>query len=87
MTAECCESFAGTDMRGETIPDSRSSIINYRTNACCYFVSCNVYCATVCHRFSYQTPFVLWTFRSSAVPQQTGGKVEINEGVARKGHS
>ena len=24
MTAECCESFAGTDMRGETIPDSRS---------------------------------------------------------------
>jgi len=44
MTAECCESFAGTDMRGETIPDSRSSIINYRTNACCYFVSCNVLC-------------------------------------------
>jgi len=24
MTAECCESFAGTDVRGETIPDSRS---------------------------------------------------------------
>ena len=22
MTAECCESFAGTDVRGETIPDS-----------------------------------------------------------------
>ena len=21
MTAECCESFAGTDVRGETIPD------------------------------------------------------------------
>jgi len=24
MPAECCESFAGTDVRGETIPDSRS---------------------------------------------------------------
>ena len=24
MTAECCESFAGTDVRGETIPNSRS---------------------------------------------------------------
>jgi len=24
MMAECCESFAGTDVRGKTIPDSRS---------------------------------------------------------------
>ena len=24
MTAECCESFAGTDVRGKTIPDSKS---------------------------------------------------------------
>jgi len=24
MTAECCESFTGTDVRGETIPNSRS---------------------------------------------------------------
>jgi len=24
MTAECCESFAGTDVRGKTIPDSRT---------------------------------------------------------------
>ena len=24
MLAECCESFAGTDVRGETIQDSRS---------------------------------------------------------------
>jgi len=24
MSAECCESFARTDVRGKTIPDSRS---------------------------------------------------------------
>jgi len=25
MTAECCESFAGTDVKGKTIPDSWDS--------------------------------------------------------------
>ena len=33
MTAECCESLAGTDLRGETIPDSRSGAAERKPRA------------------------------------------------------